>query len=344
MHRMTTRRTGVLGVAVVGLGVGEQHAIAYTRLASCRPPRLFDIEHDRALRIASVIPGSTVAESYEDILADPSIDVVSIASFDDAHHAQVMQALGASKHVFAEKPLCRTRSELQAIHRVWSSNKGRLKLGCNLILRAAPLFQWLKVEIASGAFGEIYAIDGDYLYGRLHKITNEWRGKVDDYSVMLGGGIHLIDLVLWLTRQRPSRVAATGNRICTSESSFRYNDFSSATLHFDSGLIGRVTANFGCVHRHQHVLRVFGTRATFILDDRGPRLVKSRDPNEPAVNLSFPALASSKGDLIPGFIAGALGELDYTDDTITAFDGISVALACDLAAKSKEQIEVEYLQ
>jgi predicted dehydrogenase len=67
------------------------------------------------------------------------------------------------------------------------------------VLRAAPLYLWLQQEVKRGSFGEIYAFNGDYLYGRLHKITMGWRKEVSNYSVMLGGGIHLVDLMVWLT-------------------------------------------------------------------------------------------------------------------------------------------------
>src|SRR5262249_50292734 len=150
---------------------------------------------------------------------------------------------------------------------------------CNLVLRAAPLYCWLRDTIAAGELGELYAFDGDYLYGRLEKITDGWRGEVDGYSVLQGGGVHLVDLMLWLTGQRPATVNAVGNRIATRGTRFRYDDFVAATYRFESGLIGRITANFGCVHRHQHVVRVFGTKGTFIHDDRGARLHSTREPS-----------------------------------------------------------------
>ena len=50
-------------------------------------------------------------------------------------------------------------------------------LACNLVLRAAPLYVGgSKRPSARGELGEIYAMDGDYLYGRLPKITDGWRG------------------------------------------------------------------------------------------------------------------------------------------------------------------------
>jgi hypothetical protein len=155
----------------------------------------------------------------------------------------VVAALEAGKHVFCEKPLCRTLEQARAIARV----RGDRHLACNLILRAAPLYSWLRDAIRAGELGEIYAFDGDYLYGRLHKITEGWRGTVDDYSVFQGGAVHLVDLMVWLLGERPARVAAVGNRIVTRDTAFRYPDFVAATYELPSGVIGRITANFGCI-------------------------------------------------------------------------------------------------
>ena len=69
---------------------------------------------------------------------------------------------------------------------------------------------------------------------------------------MEGGGVHLLDLLLWITGERPTSVTAMGNRICTRGTAFRYDDYVAATLQAPSGLVSRVTANFGCVHRHHH--------------------------------------------------------------------------------------------
>ena len=273
---------------------------------------------------------------------------MSIASFDDAHFAQVVAALNAGKHVFVEKPLCRTVDELSDIRRALKARPD-LHLASNLVLRGADLYRWLRTEIASGAFGEIYAFDGDYLYGRLHKITDGWRGDTEDYSVMLGGGIHMIDLLLWLTGQRPDRVQAAGSSLATRGSRFRYDDFTAATLTFPSGLIGRITANFACMHPHQHVVRIFGTRKTFILDDAGPRVLEHRDPPERGASITWArqvALAATpadKGVLIPGFVAGiASGAPARNGDLDATLDAIAIAAACDAAAASKQPVTVTY--
>lgn len=331
-----------LGVAVIGLGVGEQHAGAYLGSGACTLRWLYDLDAARTRDVREALGQGSAAQSVDAILADPSVEVVSIASYDGDHFAQALAALQAGKHVFVEKPLCRSVTELRALKQAWQAH-GHRHLASNLVLRAAPVYQWLKRMIEAGDLGEVYAFDGEYLYGRLHKITEGWRKDVQGYSVMQGGGVHLIDLMLWLTGQKPVSVTAVGNRICTADTAFAYHDYMAATFQFSSGLIGRVTANFGCLHRHQHVVRVFGTKATFLYDDCGPRLHTSRDPAEPATTLQLPALPASKGELIPGFIKAILNGDAPHAQAQHEFDVMSVCLSADEAAASAKLVEITYV-
>ena len=340
--------TRQLGIAVIGLGIGEQHARMYATLPSCKVKLLVDLEKPRAESLARLFPGSDAGSDLDDALDRDDIDVVSIASFDDAHFGQVMRSLSAGKHVFVEKPLCRTAKELAQIRAALNA-RSSLHLASNLVLRGADLFRWLRGEIAAGAFGDIYAFDGDYLYGRLHKITEGWRGDTEDYSVMVGGGVHMIDLMLWLTGQRPLSVQAVGTRICARNTGFQYDDFTAATMTFASGMVGRITANFGCVHRHQHVVRIFGTRKTFILDDAGPRLMTARDPVEPGLAvapvepINLATKPAHKGALIPAFVEGIiLNKPPRTTDFDATLDAIAIAAACDDSVSSCSSVQIRY--
>lgn len=293
-------------------------------------------------RLVRELGQGAAAPSFDVILADEAVDIVSIASYDDAHFGQIVAALEAGKHVFVEKPLCRSMDELRVIKESWEKN-GERHLASNLVLRAAPLYLWLKRSVEAGELGDIFAFDGDYLYGRLDKITEGWRKNVENYSVMQGGGVHLVDLMLWLTNQKPASVIAVGSRICTAGTAFRYNDYVSATFQFGSNLIGRITSNFGCVHRHQHVLRVFGTQGTFIYDDMGPRLHTSRDPSASVRVPDLPGLPPSKGELIPGFVKAILTDEDPRHHAQREFDIISACVATDRAVASAETIKIVYV-
>lgn len=332
--------TARLGAAVVGLGVGSAHARAYAASRRSRLVWAFDRDQAKAERLCREL-GVPAAASYEQVLEDPEVQVVSIASFDQDHAAQAAAALKAGKHVFVEKPLARSWQELESVRRAWEGSGGR-HLASNLVLRAAPLYQWLKGQASAGALGELYALDGDYLFGRLSKITEGWRKDVEGYSVMQGGGVHLLDLMMDLAGERPLAVWAAGNRLSTKGTAFRYDDFVAATFRFPSGLLGRLTANFGCVHRHQHVLRLFGTKATFLHDDQGPRLYKSREPGQAPESLSLAPEPASKGALIEGFLAAIAAGADSKAQARREFDLIAACLAADRAASLGQTVAVEY--
>jgi predicted dehydrogenase len=331
-----------LRVGVIGLGVGAEHAAAFAAHPACEVAVLCDTQAERRAALGARYPGARLTADADEVLKDPALDVVAIASYDDAHAGQALAALQAGKHAFVEKPLARTLEELRAIKESWARGASRA-LASNLVLRAAPLYAWLRAAREAGRLGRLYAFDGDYLYGRLPKITEGWRKDVADYSVVQGGGIHLVDLMLWVTGERPVAVTAAGSRIATAGTAFRYDDYVAATFRFASGLVGRITANFGCVHRHQHVVRVFGTEATVLHDDAGPRLHESRDPAAAPRPLAFAPLPASKGALVPAFVDGILAGRDGRAETQHDLDVVSACVAADRALRAGGPVEVEYV-
>jgi len=335
-------RKDIINVAVVGLGVGEQHAITYSKLEKSRLCLIHDLNIQKSINISKKL-GCKIADNFDQIIEDSDIDLISIASFDDVHYSQIISGLEAEKHIFVEKPLCETKRELKLVKQTWDKQKSNVKLSSNLILRAAPIYIWLKEKIASGFFGDIYSFDGDYLYGRLHKITHGWRKNLPNYSAIKGGGIHLIDLMIWLTGQKPISVSTVGSKICTMGSDFKHDDFMASTYKFDSGMIGRITANLGCIHRHHHIMRIFGTKATFIYDDAGPRVHFTTDPNMSTSSISLDTLPRKKGDLIQPFVESIIKDDDLEEHTQTFFDEISICLSSEEALKQKSELEIMYI-
>lgn len=331
---------GPLRVGVIGLGVGEQHALAYSRDARCKLTVICDRSPEQLAHAGRDFPDVRRTAEADDLIADPQVDLVSIASFDDDHFEQALAALRAGKHVFCEKPLCRTKAEVGILAETWRASGAHVS--SNLVLRSAPLYQWLRDQVEADALGTLYSFEGDYLYGRLHKITEGWRRDVKDYSVMLGGGIHLVDLMLWLTRARPIAVVAAGNRIATEGTGFRYHDYVAAAFEFPSGLVGRVTANFACVHPHQHVVRVYGTEATFIYDDAGARLHTSRDPNTAPLPVDAAPLPATKAELIPEFVTAILAGEDVRSQTQHDLDVVAACVAADQALAEGGRVDIEY--
>ena len=198
-----------LRAGVIGLGVGEEHIAGYQSHPDCAVVALCDFSDEKLRTVGAKYPGIRLSSQAGEVLQDPEIDVVSIASYDNYHYEQIVQAINYDKHIFVEKPLCLYENEAAHI-RALLEQKPSLKMSSNLILRMSPRFRLLKQMITNGEMGQLFYVEGDYNYGRFYKITDGWRGKIDYYSAVCGGGVHMVDLLLWLTRDRVVEVAAYG--------------------------------------------------------------------------------------------------------------------------------------
>lgn len=336
---------GKVRAAVIGLGVGEKHIVGYEKHPDCQVVALCDTDPAKLADVAARNPGQgfdrrLTTDPFE-ILNDRGIDVVSIASYDDAHHAQIMAALATDKHVFVEKPLCLHDHEHADIAAALRA-KPHLKMTSNLILRRCPRFLRLKGMIERGEFGPVYYMEGDYNYGRVHKITEGWRGQIPFYSVVHGGAIHLLDLLMWLSGRKPVEVTAMGNKIVTQDTAFRYNDLGVSLVRFDDGAIAKVSANFGCVMPHFHNLAIYGIRQSFQQTPLGAALFQSRDPAVPPEPVTEAYPGAEKGDLIAGFIAHILGgpAPDVTAEDV--LNAMAVSLAIEASVQSGAPVPVTY--
>jgi predicted dehydrogenase len=190
--------------------------------------------------------------------------------------------------------------------------------------------------------GTPYYCEADYNYGRLHKMVDGWRGNRPFYSVVHGGAIHMIDLLMWVLGERPVAVSAFGNAIATAGTQFKFNDCVAALLKFESGATAKVTANFGCVFPHHHNLSVYGTNATFVQDRQGARLYTSRNPNALPAPVEEAYIGPAKGDMLPSFVASIL---DGAEPDVTAgdvMDAMQVSLAIENAARLEQTVALRW--
>lgn len=323
----------MLNAGIIGLGIGEQHIAGFERDERCKVIALCDISEEKLAEVSSRHPGKKLYSNALQLLDDPKIDIVSVASYDDVHFEQIVQALDKGKHVFVEKPICQTEGQLKAIQNLLSANPS-LVLSSNLILRKCPRFQELREMIQKDELGTPYYVEGSYNYGRLHKIIDGWRGELEFYSITQGGGIHLIDLMEWLIGSRIVEVSAFGTNLASADAGLNFDDTVVAILKFESKAIGRLTSNFPCTYPHFHELSVYGTAATFQNRQEHGILFQSRDPNDKPTVIDAPYPGVHKGDLIHDFVLSILDahvpEVTVGDITHT----MEVCLAIDKALES----------
>jgi predicted dehydrogenase len=331
-----------LRVGVIGLGVGSKHIAAYQSHPSAKVVKICDINKDRLQEVRREYPEIDGSNNPDEILDDKYIDVVSIASYDNYHCEQVLQALDNGKHVYVEKPMCLFDYEAKSIRNLLNL-KPELQLSSNLVLRTCPRFIRLKEAIASGEMGDIYSIQANYLWGRKHKLTAGWRKDMEFYSIIYGAAVHMIDLLVWITDMLPVEVKAYGNHISTRTSGMRYNDFAAILLKYETGLIADVSAHGGCVHPHFHDVRVYGTNSSFINGISEGVWINSENHDIQPIKEEYPA-KTERGNTIRTFVDSIVNKkfppIVTTDDI---FNAMSICFAAERAMSTNITTKIEYV-
>ncbi|MDB5104267.1 MAG: hypothetical protein JWP91_1956 [Fibrobacteres bacterium] len=331
-----------LRLGVIGLGVGEQHILAARARPGWELAALCDFSPEKLAEVSARHPGIPATADADSVIDDPSIDLVTIASWDNFHHAQILRALEKGKHVFVEKPLCLSREEAKDIRSALRAHP-RLRLSSNLILRRSLRFMQVKALIDAGRLGDLYHLEADYNYGRLGKITEGWRAEIPFYSVIYGGGVHMVDLMMWFTGGDVTEVTAYGNRLATRGTAFRFDDCVTSILRFRNGATGKMGANFGCVYPHFHQVSVYGTKATFQNTLEGGKLVVDRAPGAPVEAVDAPYPGCQKGELLGGFMDGILAGREPEIPADAVFRTMSVCFAIEESARKGIPVTVEYV-
>ena len=329
-----------LKIGIIGLGVGERHLASYKRIPNCEVVALCDLDKDRLNDVGKRFDIGLRSTDYRDITERSEIDVVSVCSYDDVHVEQAISAFQNGKHVMVEKPVALFRIDAERLLRAQQDSKKYIS--SNLILRASPRFSELKGQIDRGEFGDISVIEGDYVHNILWKITEGWRGKMAFYSVIYGGGIHLIDLMRWLIGQEVKEVCGMSADVLTRHTDYAWGDSITTLLSFEDGAIGKSLSTYGPQRTKFHALNVYGSQKTFVNDLPYGKLFDGTEPkNEQVVTTPYPGMA--KGDLLPNFIESIL---EGREPNVTAQDVFRVMDICFAVCESirqKRTLSVGYL-
>jgi len=333
----------MLNAGVIGMGIGEKHALAYQNHRNINLKTICDFDNDKLKELNTKFPNVSIENKCQTILENDDINIVSIASYDNFHISQIIKALESGKHVMSEKPLCINRSEMLQIYKTQKQNPDA-KLSSNLVLRTNSRFEKLKKDIAEGKFGEVYYIEGDYLWGRKSKLF-EWRADMEYYSIILGAAIHMIDLVMWLLGSRPLSVQAVGNDIPNKNTNLKFNSFAVVILKFENGIIAKLTGNGGCVHPHFHDLKIFGTKQTAISNLNEAYFLQSSEMNSKQVPIIEPypekeAREKIIHSFVDSIIDSSIMPVVLQQDV---YDVMSVCFAAEEAMNTGKSIIIEYL-
>jgi predicted dehydrogenase/threonine dehydrogenase-like Zn-dependent dehydrogenase len=197
----------------------------------------------------------------EDILQDERINTVFIATRHDSHAGYTLRALETGKHVFVEKPLCLTESELERIAGVYSSrskNGSRPLLMVGYNRRFSPLALIMKKEVGDFPLSAVYRINAGSIP------IESW---IQDPDVgggrIIGEVCHFVDFLTFINGSLPVSVHATA-----MEAPGNMHDTVTISLAFRNGSIATIcyyaNGDKGCPKER---VEVFANRSTMVLDD-----------------------------------------------------------------------------
>ncbi len=219
-HHETQHDPTPVRVAVIGMGwMGRVHAQAYARVPHHYPdgpavPVIAAVADDvpgRAAIFAARFGAERATEDWREVLADPSIDAVSVTVPNFLHREIGVAALEAGKHLWIEKPVGLTEADAAAVAGAAARNGRRTAVGFNY--RNAPAVRAARALIAEGRLGAVtharFRFFSDYAAHPDGALTWRYQRDRGGNGVLGDLGSHGIDLVRYLLGDVDSLVADT---------------------------------------------------------------------------------------------------------------------------------------
>lgn len=238
-------------VAVIGCGMWGKNLIRnfynlQVLLGVC------DSSKERLDIISKEYKDIKIYKNLEQILSDPEVNAVAIATPSATHYEIGMQCLNANKHVYVEKPIAVKSSEAFELNEV--ANKKELILMVGHLLLYHPAVNRLKSLIEEGYLGKIYHIQSDRL---------NYNPRKYDLSVIWDLAPHDISMMSFVLGKDPISIRSAVGYMTTPS---RVMDVAHLDLLFPDGITGHIHNSW--IHPYKQVkLLVRGSDMTAILDD-----------------------------------------------------------------------------
>jgi predicted dehydrogenase len=246
----------MINAAIVGLGRWGQNLVNSVQGKSDKIRFVAGVlRHPENAREYADTQGLKLESDYAEVLADPGIDAVVLATPHTTHAEQIIAAVNAGKPVFTEKPFTLTSSEAaKALH---AAARGNVTVGVGYNWRFQPALQEIRRMLEDGRLGKLLHIEGNFCGPSVYRFPREhWRQQREEGpgGGMTGRGVHVVDAMLYLAGHVDT-VQAQSYRLALD---YGIDDTTSMLFRFASG----VTAYLGTVIATAETWRmqVFGSR------------------------------------------------------------------------------------
>jgi predicted dehydrogenase len=250
----------MIRAAIVGLGRWGKALVnaAIGKAESARPSDLhFVVGMTRTRAGAEAFcreKSITLVDSYDDILRDPDIDAVVLATPHSQHQAQALAAIAARKHVFVEKPLTLDLESARAV--ADAAERAGLILAVGFTRRFHPSIGELRAHVADGRLGSIMALVAQHTTSTAQFIApDNWRAAPGEApgGAFTAVGVHALDhMIEFAGRVRDVRAITARNYPGSSD------DTTTVMLRFVSGATGSIFCSVATATNFS--LSAYGTR------------------------------------------------------------------------------------
>jgi predicted dehydrogenase len=263
------------------LGVAHIHTPGFIHAVNKRKDEIsvkyvYDRDAARGEKRAGELEGSAFTASPQAILEDPEVTSVVICSETSEHLELVSAAAKAGKHIFCEKPLGLGADDVRAMASAIKAAGVTFQTG--FFMRGAPMHQWIKTVVASGALGKITRVR----YTNCHQAAldgwfdTDWRWLADPKlaggGALLDLGAHALDLIINTYTPTEGKIVgvagALGNRVGRYGSEI--DEYGTGLLTFESGATAVIEASWVDPSLRSPI-EVFGTEGQIQLDNSGIR-------------------------------------------------------------------------
>jgi predicted dehydrogenase len=239
-------------VGVVGLGYwGPNLARNFAALPGCALTWLCDASPEAREKLAASFPTARATGELDDLLNDPELDAVVLATPVPTHSELAIRVAESGKHCFVEKPLATTAADAEAA--VAAATRAGKILMVGHLLEYHPAVHRLKELLDEGELGDLYYVYGNRL--NLGKLRAE-------ENALWSLGAHDVSVVLHLVGEEPVECSAHGESYVREG----VEDVGFCYLRFPSGLSAHLHLSWLDPHKERR-LTVVGARRMATFDD-----------------------------------------------------------------------------
>lgn len=249
-----------MNIAIVGCGhIAKKHAEAIEHIVDAKLIAVCDFIPENMTYYIDTY-GAQPYTQLDALLADPTIDIVSICTPSGTHAAIAVQVAQAGKHVIIEKPIALTIEDTDAI--ITACEQHDVKLAVVHPNRFRPVMMELRSLIDGGKLGKISHANATVRWNRNQAYYDQapWRGtKSMDGGVLMNQAIHNLDLLLWFMGDVEEVYSMTATRLRDIET----EDVAAGVVRFHNGALGIIEAATTIYPENlEETLSIFGERGT----------------------------------------------------------------------------------